>query len=73
MAEFLRLDDHRGRDHCARDQPVTHSRIEIAGARAKTVEMQRRAFAGGYDKGRVTGALYFGEFDLAFTSSAWAT
>ena len=28
--------------------------------------MQRGALAGGYDKGRVTGALHLGKLDLAF-------
>ena len=39
-AEFLRLDDQRGRQHGARDQPVAHGRVEILRTGAQPLEVQ---------------------------------
>ena len=63
--EFLRLHDERRRNQDAGDQPVAHRGIEVLGAAAQPVEMQRRTFGRRDDIGRRARALGFGDFDFA--------
>ena len=64
-AEFLRLDDQRGRQHGARDQPVAHRRVEILRTGAQPLEVQASGLARGDDVGGGTGALGLRNDDFA--------
>ena len=61
----MRFDSERSRRERTGNQAVAYGGIEIAGAFAQPVEMERRAFGRGDDEGRGAGAFGLRNFDVA--------